>query len=631
MKPGLQKRLKELDGVLKDTQLTNRVECKNVFKQINELAKIYPECTELLRTWMDEKIVKYFQVPPLEWVRDVMYSNLLEYVWRRCFQIVVWDDGRREDSSPIGFGCGFVIKYQGECLFVTADHVIHQEEHESGVVNSRELTYGLVCNIADRNKWEFLIKQLQGFYYADRFNIDDIRNSNMEFDVHAIPNRIDIAYCHIDTDVVSRCVTHDLSFGDNVVVEPGLSKICIDEKTFAKPNKEHSYIVLGTFRNELEGMLWKRSNAICPNLKYIEEDGYSSELIFKVPENSGIDDWHGLSGSPLFSDDGKLVGMLVRHSKEEGTLRVIPIHAILDFINILKVPERNCQETVKYQKEAAETKVARMETASTVIREKCKKDVCNLLQEMNDQIEKLGAYKFSILPYDRLFFGKIASLQTSVDVRVRVLYDVFLIKVDCRGNNTAPSLKEQSEDCLETIWDLSNTQNDVPDCVYKVASLLKINFQSPTHFYTVLGDFSFEEKLLYSLYRHFFVSYDEPVYSHSIWNSFDWLSQIFDFVPSELGKLEEDSFEYYMTRRFPNFIRNNGLNISQQNFQHILLLLSDQNCFDFAFDYNDWKISIDKYYANKHIQNIFNHQLDFTCLFKKSKIGSSRNKVNKNA
>ena len=75
---------------------------------------------------------------------------LLEYIWRNDYQIVVWEEGKRDSSFPTIFGNGFILQYEGEYVFVTADHVIHKLDYEVGERTGKEYEYSLINNIAGK-------------------------------------------------------------------------------------------------------------------------------------------------------------------------------------------------------------------------------------------------------------------------------------------------------------------------------------------------------------------------------------------------------------------------------------------------------------------------------------------------
>lgn len=53
---------------------------------------------------------------------------------------------------------------------------------------------------------------------------------------------------------------------------------------------------------------------------------------FHINQPSSIDDWAGLSGSPVFDEDENFMGMALRYREEDNVLRVLPACEIADYL-----------------------------------------------------------------------------------------------------------------------------------------------------------------------------------------------------------------------------------------------------------------------------------------------------------
>lgn len=49
---------------------------------------------------------------------------------------------------------------------------------------------------------------------------------------------------------------------------------------------------------------------------------------FHINQQSTIDDWAGLSGSPVFNEDENIIGMALRYREEDNALRVLPANEL---------------------------------------------------------------------------------------------------------------------------------------------------------------------------------------------------------------------------------------------------------------------------------------------------------------
>lgn len=123
-------------------------------------------------------------------------------------------------------------------------------------------------------------------------------------------------------------------YGDEVLCRAGLEKLCIANEAFAEVDASAEYFIFGTLCNKLSGIRWDRVNALHCRIRFL--DMQNEMLRFTSPDGIKEDEWEGLSGSPVFSSQGSLVGMVVRAVEGNNTLWVYPIHYILQIINFIE-------------------------------------------------------------------------------------------------------------------------------------------------------------------------------------------------------------------------------------------------------------------------------------------------------
>lgn len=258
---------------------------------------------------------------------------LIEYIWRNCYQIVARKVEKKDDDFPDIFGCGFMLKDDKDFIFVTADHVVHYKDYEEGNRTSQKYKYALVNN-QKGNDLSTIMTSIYGFYSVQSYNFEQYVHDKEELEVALIPDLKDFSFSRIKDPFPNPFYTHELRASDEILVSQGLKKLCLTSDSFTTPTKDKRYIILGTLKNRFDGINWQRCNAIYRNLSYIEEK--EGMYRFHYPSLIKDEEWQGLSGSPFFDENGKLVGMLVRVVEIDNSVFVIPIMRIMKFIKAIK-------------------------------------------------------------------------------------------------------------------------------------------------------------------------------------------------------------------------------------------------------------------------------------------------------
>lgn len=257
--------------------------------------------------------------------------SLLEYIWRNCYQIVAWEN--EHDNFPDVFGCGFMLKDDTDYIFVTADHVVHYKDYEEGNRTSQDYHYALVNNQNGKDL-STAMTTIYGFNSIESYDFNQYLSGKENIDVALIPDLKDFSFSRIGDSFPIPFYTHELNIDKTIIVPQGKEKLYLKSDSFTQPSKDRKYIILGVVKNKLDGIKWQRCNIIYCNLSYIEEkDGMYR---FRNPTPIKSEDWKGLSGSPFFDENGKLIGMLVRAADIDNSVWVIPILTIMGFINRIK-------------------------------------------------------------------------------------------------------------------------------------------------------------------------------------------------------------------------------------------------------------------------------------------------------
>ena len=136
-------------------------------------------------------------------------------------------------------------------------------------------------------------------------------------------------------------LTHTLKDSNgNILVKEGLTKLAIPSENFTKPTINDQYYIYGVVKNKYnDEHNICRCNVMHCNLQYIGEEGNLYK--FNSPTTIINNEWHAVSGSAVFNQDGKVVGMAVQISFDQSSksIMVVPSKTILKLID--RVIEQN--------------------------------------------------------------------------------------------------------------------------------------------------------------------------------------------------------------------------------------------------------------------------------------------------
>lgn len=266
-----------------------------------------------------------------------------------------------EKSNPdkiAAFGSGFLLRHKDRLWGITADHVVHLDDHDtqndSGQRTGTDYIPQIITNIKCENELASINLPLGGFYYFTgygfdenintqkfKYTIDKILDGNVELEDEEIPinvripSLIDFAICELieplPVQIFSNKVVNE---NQEVVVDDKTPKICLNSDYITDFDTDKTYIVGGTVHNEIvNSTTLKRTNAIHGYLKFTEMR--DREAVLKTPENPNIIDWKGLSGAPILDDEGLLAGMIIRGPVTDNKITAIPINRIIHAIDII--------------------------------------------------------------------------------------------------------------------------------------------------------------------------------------------------------------------------------------------------------------------------------------------------------
>lgn len=100
------------------------------------------------------------------------------------------------------------------------------------------------------------------------------------------------------------------------------------EQFHEHPSKDELYVVAGTIlKVHQNGIRFSPLNVVYCGLEYVETKDNLFHL--KYPQTIDCQQWAGLSGSSVFNNEGKLLGMLLRVEDGGHAVWVKPISEII--------------------------------------------------------------------------------------------------------------------------------------------------------------------------------------------------------------------------------------------------------------------------------------------------------------
>lgn len=254
-------------------------------------------------------------------------KNVFELSWRATLPLMFFKREDKTYSNPLGFGSGFFLLYRDRYVFVTADHNTHSEDFEKGERTSAENTVYIMTERVDYENFLTALIPITGFCDFTSFDLNDPNFSDF-------PDLVDISFkVFEENSIPMKILSPRLEVGGEVLSEEG-EKMLIPMKTPIPLSKDDFCLVTGLVQNDIvRSMCIERKAAIHIDLqlKELDCDGY---YVMSYPKSVKLEEWAGLSGAPVFNDKGGCIGMIIRGTEGYDTITVVPIHKILNLIDV---------------------------------------------------------------------------------------------------------------------------------------------------------------------------------------------------------------------------------------------------------------------------------------------------------
>lgn len=256
--------------------------------------------------------------------------KLIEYFWKTSHQIVMLTPDKPLDESDIeGWGSGFLLKYKERLFLVTCDHNLHMlDDYGNGERTGKDFGIAIVCNYSNpQDRLSTGLISVPGFYYFDKIDINMPEIADLQ----------DVAFAEIKKPFPLPILTNMLCDLDGTVVVPcGEAKLFISEEAIADADINKEYVVTGCVHNNISnGIKMDRDTFFCEGIKFTGQIHWGAYQVFQTPFIINENDWHGLSGSPVFDQDGCLVGMINEVCDGDYKIYVTPIKAIIRLMDFV--------------------------------------------------------------------------------------------------------------------------------------------------------------------------------------------------------------------------------------------------------------------------------------------------------
>lgn len=256
----------------------------------------------------------------------------LEMLWRTTYQIVAKYKDKPDESID---GSGFVLVYKGHQLFITADHTIHYQDFEEGLRKNIDANVAIINNINDEDRHQSIQTPIGGFVNWTKYvSINGLIGEVGEDSIDYIPDDMpDVAFAELKK-ALYPFLTHEIRLDEELIVPNGTPKLNVQSECIVPIDENDSFMVAGCVRNHIVDGEWHRYNAMYDGLTVKER--LSEGLVYMSigNQNNDIKNWEALSGAPVYNQEGRLVGMMLRMSPKDRHVLVMPMDMILRYIDM---------------------------------------------------------------------------------------------------------------------------------------------------------------------------------------------------------------------------------------------------------------------------------------------------------
>lgn len=254
--------------------------------------------------------------------------ELIEHFEHIRYQIVGFKIGTMS-PLPTSVGSGFILEHKGEYIFVTADHVANTHDNGVRLLNKNICIQTNRCKQDANGIWNVELVPLGGITFMSSYKVDIEKGMVSEQPL------FDAAFVVLKgTAKNASYVTLEINLND-AHVNCGDAKARITSDHIIEAKAEDAYSVFGRVQFKLEKSGDQNILLSTPifhtNLKYIgdQEDYY----VLKYDKPVIVDEWKGLSGSPVINKDGELIGIACSVDDIQNLIFVKKMKRVLTLID----------------------------------------------------------------------------------------------------------------------------------------------------------------------------------------------------------------------------------------------------------------------------------------------------------
>ncbi|WP_177734445.1 hypothetical protein [Flavobacterium inviolabile] len=236
--------------------------------------------------------------------------SLQEFLVKTSYQTQTTLSTDKQCENPLAFGSGFIVKYKNELFFVTADHTLHLEDYKKNKRTGIEYVVSIFNNYTPPDNYlSTILTPLGDFHYMEQFNLDKPDSAN---------ELIDITLCKLkNINLQYPFLCDDSTFNKH-------NKLSISVDCFSEPQIDKDYLIFGQIKTRIEGIQVLREKTLKEKLRFKSKNG--DYFLFNTPKTIiDSEEWEGLSGSPVISEDGHCVGVLCSVNQNSKSIWVMPI------------------------------------------------------------------------------------------------------------------------------------------------------------------------------------------------------------------------------------------------------------------------------------------------------------------
>ncbi|MDR3008576.1 MAG: serine protease [Sphingobacterium sp.] len=228
----------------------------------------------------------------------------------------------KDSPLPISFGTGCIVKYSDRYFLITVAHVTDFENTSTLIYLNRPPENG--------NSVMYNVGGLTYYHVGttDQFDIED--ENIVDSIINDENSRIDFACCEINGELTINQPEIELEIGK---IKKGL-KCYVDLDTqIGVPNNELFYAFFGSIKQKkLNETRIESTLTLKYDIKFHRsESNYNVFLVKDIIKDS--DDYRGCSGSPIFDENGKFVGLATAVRENTKMVYALKTEDILGFLN----------------------------------------------------------------------------------------------------------------------------------------------------------------------------------------------------------------------------------------------------------------------------------------------------------